>query len=148
MRYIVIIALIAIIAFPLALIFLASEVSQLYAQFPPTMSDRGYVEGYSHWPMSFPYNSTYVDAYKMGVRDYKWTFQDKAWTFLGTLPAHSTDNYKDFYLGEQAGGDAYCNPTMHKCPAWEGGWKRLSNIPREMFAREVSRILCWISLWI
>jgi len=112
--------------YKLAMVALATVVlmvipSLAYAQFPPTMNDRGYVEGYSHWPMSFPHNSTYVDAYKMGVRDYNWTFQDKAWTFLGRLPAHSTDNYRDFYLGEQAGSDAYCNPIMHKCSALEGG---------------------------
>jgi hypothetical protein len=59
------------------------------------------------------HDKEYVDSYKMGVRDYHWTFQDKSWTFLGSLPAHSNDNYTDFYLGEHAGSDAYCNPTMH-----------------------------------
>jgi len=87
-------------------------VAPVYATSPTvapgiSMHERGYAEGYSHWPMSFPNNKTYVEDYNMGVRDYKYTFQDKAWVYLGNLPAHSNDGYKDWYRGSDDAGDYY-----------------------------------------
>jgi hypothetical protein len=86
-----------------------------------TPHDRGYAEGYSHWPMS-SHNKEYVEDYKLGVRDYAALKTDSSLMFLGTLPDYSTDNYKDFYLGEYVGTNAYWAAQGHnttdfyKCP--------------------------------
>jgi hypothetical protein len=105
-----------------------------------TPADRGYIEGYSHWPMSLPHNKDYVEDYKMGVRDRASLKADSSLMFLGTLPAHSTDNYNDFYLGEHGGSDAYWAAQGHNttayynCPSGHSaefcaGWKFEWGIP-------------------
>jgi hypothetical protein len=100
----------------LALLLVATP-SAMAAAVVVTPADRGYVEGYSHWPMS-SHDKEYVEDYKLGVRDYAALKADSSLMFLGALPAHSRDNYKDFYLGEHAGDDAYWAAQGHNTTAY------------------------------
>jgi hypothetical protein len=70
--------------------------------------NRGLVEGYSGLPMSL-HNKNYTDAYKSEAaeRAAGYPCTKKAGFDLGFLPAHTNDNYRDFYLGLDQGGDAY-----------------------------------------
>jgi hypothetical protein len=82
---------------------------------------RGYAEGYSHLPMSFPHDKAYVKVYKEGASDYNFTVYNKSHgggqQFLGPWPAHSNDNYMDAYRGWWAGDAAYNAPgNQYKCP--------------------------------
>ena len=66
--------------------------------------NRGLVEGYSGLPPSLQ-NKNYTDAYKSEHTDYVTGRQ--CTKDLGTLPVHTNDNYRQFYLGMDQGGDAY-----------------------------------------
>lgn len=105
------------------------------------LSEKAYAAGYSHFPMSSQ-NKVYVFNYNLGVQDYKMSLKDKNWTFLGSLPAHSTDNYNAFYAGESQGDNAYQaaqghnNTDYYNCPprhsaeyclGWKFGWGIPSN---------------------
>jgi len=63
--------------------------------------NRGLVEGYSGLPMSLQKNKNYTDAYKSehAERAAGYPCTKKAGFDLGILPAHTNDNYRDFYLG-------------------------------------------------
>lgn len=74
-------------------------------------SDRGLVEGYNGLPMSLllQKNANYTQSYKDGHAEYLagYTGTKKCGIDLGKLPTHTNDNYRDFYLGIDEGGDAY-----------------------------------------
>jgi hypothetical protein len=70
--------------------------------------NRGLVEGYSGLPMS-SHNANYTQKYKDGRAEYLTGYPGtkKCGIDLGKLPTHTNDNYRDFYLGLDQGGDAY-----------------------------------------
>jgi hypothetical protein len=70
--------------------------------------NRGVVEGYSGLPPSMQ-NTNYTAAYKSGHAEYAagYPTAKNCGIDLGKLPAHTNDNYRDFYLGLDQGGDAY-----------------------------------------
>ena len=74
-------------------------------------SNRALVEGYSGLPISsfLQKNANYTQSYKDGRAEYLAGYPGtkKCGIDLGTLPAHTNDNYRDFYLGLDQGGDAY-----------------------------------------
>jgi hypothetical protein len=86
------------------------------AQWTP-LSMRGFAEGYSHLPMSFPHDKVYVQKYKDGVAEHTFDLYDISrgggCVILGTWPAHSSDNYRDFYRGWIAGDDTYAAQEGH-----------------------------------
>jgi hypothetical protein len=112
------------------------------AQWTP-LSIRGFAEGYSHLPMSFPHDKVYVDNYKDGVSEHTFDLYDISrgggCVILGTWPVHSSDNYRDFYQGWIAGDNAYTAGEGHNiyngnCPLAHSaefcaGWKFGFNIP-------------------
>jgi hypothetical protein len=61
--------------------------------------NRGYAEGYSRLPMS-SHNVNYTTGYR-DVGDERVNFGN-----FGTLPAHTNDNFRDFYLGFYQGAVA------------------------------------------
>jgi hypothetical protein len=72
--------------------------------------NRGYAESYSNMstplssvPASFAKN--YTDGYNMALRDHPWNV--KRGIELGSLPAHTNDNYKAFYVGIDKGAEGY-----------------------------------------
>lgn len=69
------------------------------------------VEGYNGLPMSslLQKNANYTQSYKDGRAEYLTGYQGtkKCGIDLGKLPTYTNDNYRDFYLGLDQGGDAY-----------------------------------------
>ena len=73
--------------------------------------NRGLAEGYSGLPLSslLQKNANYTQKYKDGRAEYLTGYPGtkKCGIDLGKLPTHTNDNYRDFYLGLDQGGDAY-----------------------------------------
>jgi hypothetical protein len=99
--------------------------------------NRGLAEGYSGLPMSSQ-NANYTQAYKSEHAEYAagYPCTKKVGFDLGTLPTHTNNNYRQFYLGLDEGGDAYwmvdglhyalynCPPghTAEYCAGWKFGY--------------------------
>ncbi|MGC2573637.1 MAG: hypothetical protein WA364_19145 [Candidatus Nitrosopolaris sp.] len=71
-------------------------------------SDRGLVEGYNGLPIS-SHNMNYTSSYRDGHAEMASGYQGtkKCGIDLGQLPTYTNDNYRDFYLGLDQGGEAY-----------------------------------------
>ena len=72
--------------------------------------NRGASEGYSGLPPSMSsQNVNYTQAYKDEYREYvaKYPTAKNCGIDLGKLPVHTSDNYRQFYLGIYEGDDAY-----------------------------------------
>jgi hypothetical protein len=93
--------------------------------------NRGVAEGNNELPKS----STNAD-YIHGYNDATWGIQHKRDSpSLVKIPVHSTDNYRDFYLGMYEGGPQYneegsCPPghTVEYCAGYKLGYEWSSNV--------------------